>query len=255
MIVVFQHHPIEVPACLGDTLRDAGCRLKVVELYNGQPTPPDLDDVDGVVSMGGPMNVDQTDAYPWLTDEMQFISKAHAAGLPVVGVCLGAQLIAAALGGEVAAMPQAEIGWGEVKLQFPGQTEFLLAGVPWNTTQLHLHGCEITKLPAGGQILASSKACKVQAFRVGNTTFGFQYHFEWDRQTLDTILDDKDVAEFLQKNSVDPAAIKGECDRFYPMYRHLGDRVCRRLAELVFPVDHRLSHKNGVLTSYDPAVS
>lgn len=256
MIVVFQHHPLEIPARLGDALRDAGHRLKVIELYEGEQVPVDLDDVHGVVTMGGPMNVTDTSEHPWIKPELEFIKQAHDAKLPIVGVCLGAQLIATALGGEVGKMDEPEIGWGEVSLSpWDGRMEVVIAGTPWHTQQMHLHSYEVTTPPAGTVLLASSAKCKHQLFKVGNSTFAFQYHFEWDRQTLMRILDDADNVAYMQQHGVDPASIQAEIESHYAKYRHFGDRMCQRLTDLVFPLDHRLDHKSGTLTSFDPAMS
>lgn len=254
-IIVFEHHPLETPARLGDALRDHGHRLKVIELYENDPVPPDLDDVDGVVSMGGPMNVDQTDVYEWIEPEKTFIKQAHDAGLPVVGVCLGAQLIAEALGGEVGKMQQPEIGWHEITEGFPGKMDICLAGIPWTSPQFHMHGCEVATPPADAQVLASSQACKVQAFRVGLTTYAFQYHFEWRREQIMKVLDDSGNVDWMESHNIAPDQVKAETDGYYPLYRELGDRLSKRLTDLIFPISSRLDHKGGTLTSYDPAVS
>ncbi|NJL31133.1 MAG: type 1 glutamine amidotransferase [Phycisphaerales bacterium] len=129
-LLVLVHAETEGPGVLGRVLQDHGHKLRFINLYQNLPLPPDLDNVDGLVIMGGPMNVDETAQHPWLVEEMACIKSAHQAGLPIVGICLGAQLIAAALGGEVKAMPQAEIGWHALKLAFPGTTDPLFAGTP-----------------------------------------------------------------------------------------------------------------------------
>ncbi len=230
-LLVFMHAASEGPSVLGRVLTDYGHKLRFVHLYAGQSVPPDLDEVDGIISMGGPMNVDQASQHAWIPAETAFIRKAHEAGLPVVGICLGAQLIAAALGGEVKAMAgRPEIGWYNVRLGFPGTIDPVLAGVPWNVMQFHLHGQEVGKLPPQAVALAGSAACKAQAFRVGLKTYAFQYHFEWDKG---------DIAQMLQ----DPFAAQGELGRqeildamprHYETYRRLGDRVCANVSELLF---------------------
>jgi len=96
--VIFQHDELEHAGRIGDTLRDEGHRLRVIKLYDGEAVPPDLDDVDGVISMGGTMDVGEEDKYPWMRSELDFIRQAVDAKLPFVGVCLGAQFLAAARG-------------------------------------------------------------------------------------------------------------------------------------------------------------
>lgn len=243
-ILVLEHDPNDRVAQLGRTLRDQGHKLRIVNLHRGDPLPPDLDNVDGVISLGGPMNVGQQDRHPWMSGELDLLRTAHDAGVPIVGICLGAQLIAAALGGEVAAMDQPEIGWHEVRLAFPGTMEIVLTGVPWQTAQFHVHGYQVTKLPPGATPLAGSKVCKNQAFKVGFKTYAFQYHFEWTREDLDAVLT-KVTASAARGGfgaGVDLDAVRGQVETHYAMYRHLGDRQCGNLAAFVFAIDKRLGH-------------
>lgn len=234
-LVVFQHEANEPAALLGQVLQGYGHRLRTVELFNGAAVPADLDDVDGVISMGGSMNVDETAKYAWLPAEMDFIKKAHGAGLPIVGVCLGAQLIAQALGGAVAAMEKPEVGWQNVKQAFPGTVDPIYAGIPWDTMQFHMHGQQVTTLPPDSTPLAGSKACRTQAFRVGLRVYAFQYHFEWGRTQIEKMAGDPLVA----KAGATAADITGGIEKHYTGYRRVGERLCERLALMVFPVDKR----------------
>lgn len=241
-IVIFQHDPLEHAGRIAEVLRDEGHRLEVVRLYDGDETPVDLDNVDGVVSMGGHQNVDEADEHAWMRPEMDFIKRAVEAELPVVGVCLGAQLLAAALGGEVAKMEQAEIGFEPVvESSFFGTIDPILAGIPWRMNQLHLHGYEVTKTPPGGTPapLQSSSHCKVQSFKSGFTAYGFQYHFEFDRRHLDAVLEDS--RGWIAEQGFDVEDIRRQSEEHYSLNRHLGDRLCRNLATLVFPLDKRRS--------------
>ena len=235
-LVIFQHHPLEIPSRLGETLRDRGHRLRILRLYDGASVP-DLDDVDAVVSMGGPMNVADTSEHGWIGDEMEFLKEAHDRRLPIVGVCLGAQLLAATLGGEVGAMEQAEAGWHAVQQGFPGTTDALHAGVPWRTMQMHLHSQEVKKLPPDATPLSGSEQCKTQAFRVGQTAYGFQYHFEWTRREIEATLEG--MADDFKAAGADAAEVRRGLDEHYPMYRHLGDRLCDNIADLLMPLDKR----------------
>lgn len=252
-IVVFEHHAMETSARLGQVLRDHGHRLGVVRLYAGDTVPVDLDDVDGVVSMGGPMNVDQAGEYAWIDQESAFIKSAHEAGLPVVGVCLGAQLIAQALGGKVQKMSSPEIGWHTVSQFKPGFPDTIFGGVPWKTTQFHTHGQEVAELPPAGVMLASSGACKHQAFRVGLTTYGFQYHFEWTRSDIAGVLEQ--FTDWISASGGDVEAIRNETDQYYDTYRHLGDRLCQTLASVLFCIEHRLTHTKGPAANFDASQS
>lgn len=234
-LLVFQHQASEPPAMLGAVLRDHGHKLRVIELYAGQSVPPDLDDVDGILSMGGAANVDETAKYPWLAGEMAYLKTAHERSVPIVGICLGAQLIAAALGGKVAAMAVPEVGWGNVKLAFPGTIDTIYMGLQWDTVQMHLHGQEVAALPPGATPLAGSKACKTQAFKVGPTTYGFQYHFEWTDADIRAAAHD----ELVKKAGVNPETIVQGIAQHYDGYRRLGNRLCETIALMLFPIDKR----------------
>lgn len=253
-LVVFQHLKTENPGRLGETLGNFGHRLKVIELFNGQSVPSDLDDIDGIVSLGGPMNVDQQDQHPWMVEEMNLIAQAHSVDIPIVGICLGSQLIATALGGEVGAMDVPEVGWAQVKEAFAGQIDPVLSGLPWVSWQCHMHGQQVQKLPAGGAVLSGSQACKIQAFKVGLTTFGFQYHFEWTRQVIQNVV--AQSSNLLDKAGVTAKATEEQTQRHYEIYRHLGDRLCENLAGLLFPIDKRpVSRAGEPVKNWAPAKS
>jgi len=253
-ILVFEHTPSETPARLGAALRDQGHRLRVLELYEGDPLPPDLDDVHGILSLGGPMNVDQTEQHNWIYSEMELIRAAHERELPVVGLCLGAQMVAKALGGEVGPMDQPEAGWHQVELAFPGTMDPIYSGTPWRTQQFHLHSQQVTTLPPEATHLASSPQCQYQAFKVGLTTYAFQYHFEWNREELETVISENE--SMLREAGCDPDELRRQTDEHYELYRHLGDRLGHMLATLLFPIDKRYgSRPSEPVANYSPSGS
>ncbi|MDX1682934.1 MAG: type 1 glutamine amidotransferase [Phycisphaeraceae bacterium] len=234
-LLVFQHHPDEDPCALGAILRDQGHRLRVIELFEGDSVPVDFDDVEGILSLGGPMGVHDTAEHDWLEAEADYLRQAHERGLPIVGVCLGAQLLAHALGGTVEPMETPEIGWSTVKLGFPGTVDPMYAGIPWETTQFHLHGDQVVELPDDGTPLAGSKACRTQAFKVGLTAYGFQYHFEWDQATIDRALE----FDLVTGSDADVSAIRSQTEDHLHGYRRLGDRLSERIGLLLFPQNRR----------------
>jgi GMP synthase (glutamine-hydrolysing) len=255
-IVVFQHHPEEGPGRLGEILANQGHHLRYVRLDLGQALPADLDNVDGVISMGGPQNVDEGEKYPWIAKEIAYLKQAHDAGLPVVGICLGAQMIAVAHGGKVGPMmtpvppvkpgetppadapqpkPNPEVGWQNVKIVFPGTMETIYQGIPWDTMQFHLHGQEVTGLPPGVMSFCGSKSCRTQAFKIGFKTYAFQYHFEWNQAELTKRAKDP----FVTQAGGNPEAIIADIPKYYDDYRRVGDRLCENIATLLMPVDKR----------------
>lgn len=237
-ILVFQHESNESAGVLGEVLQRHGHRLRTIRLDRGgqaDSVPTDLDDVDGIVSMGGNANVDDAKDHGWMQPEMALIKQAHEARLPVVGICLGAQLIASAMGGKVEKLEQPEVGWHPLTIGFPGTTDPVLTGITWTAPQFHLHGQQITELPPGGTPLAASKLCRMQAFKLGFTTYGFQFHFEW---TLDTISELSHNGLFQQAGVASETVI-AEAKHHYATYRRLGDRLCESIATYLFPIDKR----------------
>lgn len=239
-ILIFEHDDLDSSQRLGETLSDHGHKLDVRLLHKGDSLPADLDNVDGLISMGGPQDTDQVEDHAWMAGEIELIKQAHERGIPVLGVCLGAQLIAVALGGEVERMQTPELGMDQVTLSFFGSNDPILTGLPWDTATMHAHGCEVTKAPPGGTPapLASSKASKVQAFRVGLTTYGFQYHFEWDKRRCLDIIDHN--AEWVDAMGITADELKQGIEAGYEKYRHFGDRLCKMIADRLFPLDKRL---------------
>jgi len=243
-IVVFQHSEVGTPGRLGLTLRDHGFHLDIRRIdlpieRGGAPVPPDLDNVHGVISLGGHQNVG--DPHPWLAQETEFLRKAHEAELPVVGVCLGAQLIASALGGKVEPMDTPEVGFHEVRIEVPGQTDTLLAGVPWTASMFCHHARAITQPPEGASVLAGSAACPVQVFRAGIRTIAFQYHFEVTHAMVEAFANEPSVREINERAGVTPEQILEHRDRYYDRFATIADRLCVNLATYQFPFSRLLA--------------
>ncbi|MFG0307180.1 MAG: type 1 glutamine amidotransferase [Phycisphaerales bacterium JB040] len=234
-ILVCQHEPTQGPGRLGATLRDHGFRLDIRSVEPEKPRDPlpaDLDGIHGIVSLGSrTCTLDNT---PLLDQERELIRAAHEAGKPVVGICFGHQLVAQALGGTVKRATAREIGFTTVTIPAgPPQTETILAGIPWATPQFQLHEDEVSELPPGAMKLMSSQACDVQAYRVGHRTFGFQFHFEYDRTQIERMYGL--VTEEFKRAELSEDALNKQLDRHYEMFARSADRLCVNLASYAFP--------------------
>ncbi len=171
-----QHVPFEGPAGIGDWAAHKGYPVTTTLLFeHGQM--PDQDTFDWLVVMGGPMGVRDEADYPWLTDEKGFIRAAVAAGKTVIGVCLGAQLIAEVLGARVYRNAHREIGWFPIELTEQGRAAGPLAFLSHRFEVFHWHG-DTFDLPDGAVHLARSEGCEHQAFLYADRVLGLQFHLE-----------------------------------------------------------------------------
>lgn len=172
-IALFRHYPTEGPAYFGEFLNAEAYPWQLVALDEGMPVPPTADGFAGLVFMGGPMSVN--DDLPWIPPALQLIRDAVARGVPVLGHCLGSQLMSKALGGQVTQNPLKEIGWGVVRVRDTSEARrwFGEAGA---FDAFHWHG-ETWSLPPGAELLADSEACPHQAFALG-PHLGMQFHVE-----------------------------------------------------------------------------
>jgi GMP synthase-like glutamine amidotransferase len=184
-IHVLQHVPFEGPARIAYWARKQGHGLTVSHLYAGDPLP-EIDAFDRLVVMGGPMGVADEAEHSWLRPEKARIADAIAAGRSVVGICLGAQLIAEALGARVYRNAHKEIGWFPIQLTDAGRAHPLCEGLPAEQTVFHWHG-DTFDPPAGAAHLAHSAGCAHQAFALGHRVLGLQFHLESTPDSVDAI--------------------------------------------------------------------
>ena len=185
----FQHEPFEGLGMIADWAAKQGHVLSCTPFFDPGARLPKLDEYDALVVMGGSMGVYDEDRFPWLAAEKAHIRAAIDAGKRVLGICLGAQLIAACLGAKVAPHTHKEIGWFPVAMTDAGVVHPLLAGFNSAMTVFHWHGDRF-EIPAGAQHLMSSAACDNQAFIYGEHVLALQFHLEMDEvQTFGEFLD------------------------------------------------------------------
>ena len=174
-VLAFRHVPFEGAGRIASSLETRGIALDYADLFAPGAPPPDIRRYAGLVFLGGPMSVN--DPLTFLEWEMNAIRDAIGRAQPVLGICLGSQLIAKAMGARVYRNPQKEIGWFDLSLTSQAHEDPLFAGLPPVHTVFHWHG-ETFDLPPGAVRLASSERCRNQAFRLGHRTYGLQYHLE-----------------------------------------------------------------------------
>jgi len=211
-ILVFQHVPYEPLGTLDPLLKEAGFRIRYVNFGRNPESRPRLAGYEALIILGGPMNSDQIDTYPNLIREVEIIRDAVDLGKSVLGICLGAQLLAKALGGSVARNKTREIGWHDVDLTAAGLKDPVLSTFAERQQVFQWHEDGIV-LPPGAVHLASSEASPVQAFRLGEQAYGFQFHLEVSASLVERWLTVPANQATLDEEAgrVDPAGIRRQC--------------------------------------------
>jgi GMP synthase-like glutamine amidotransferase len=232
--IVLQHTPTEGPERVATLLSARGIRCEIVPVHAGAPVPADVGADQLLVVMGGPMGVGDAGSprYPFLSPEIALLRKLLARDAPVLGICLGSQLLAAAAGARVYPntrpgpdgnpLPAREVGWGPIDL-IGADRERALDGLPSSPLVVHWHG-DTYDLPAGAVHLASTPVCRHQAFRIGRA-FGLQFHPELERETIAVWV--REDADYV-RGALGPdggAQILADTDRHYSAARPIWDRL------------------------------
>jgi GMP synthase (glutamine-hydrolysing) len=232
-LLVFQHVSFEILGTLHPLLKARGFRIRYANFGRHPHAQPEVARYNGLVVLGGPMNVDDHERHPHLALEVDLIRQAIEQGLPVLGICLGAQLIAKALGAPVHANGGKEIGWCEVSATVAAQDDPLFRdfGPVEKIFQWH---SDTFELPVGAVPLATSQTCYWQAFRYGATVYGFQFHLEVDEPLIERWLTvPQHCAELTEGGGqVDPMVIRRETPLYIHRSRSLSAQVFGRFIDL-----------------------
>ena len=188
-LLVVKHVEQEGPGYIAELFSADGWEIQTADLSGGAVLPHDLDDIGGIVIMGGPMNVYDEETYPFLKEEESFIRRALIDEVPILGICLGAQLLAKTCGASVARSPKREIGWFTVAKTQEGLKDSLFRGNPQRMTVFQWHE-DTFDVPDDGVLLAKGRTCMNQAFRVGHNAYGLQFHIEVTPEMLETWMRD-----------------------------------------------------------------
>ncbi|HEY7119400.1 MAG TPA: type 1 glutamine amidotransferase [Tepidisphaeraceae bacterium] len=269
--IVLQHVEAEGPGRIVTVFRDFGIPIELRRLYKGDEVPTDLDEVRCLIVLGGPMGVADVgkSQYPFLDKEVETLKRMVQRDRPVLGICLGAQLMAHAAGARVFAnvkmvpaerhgdppkpaeplTPLPELGWAPINLPFPGGTEPIVFGCHDGMEVFHWHfdTFDLPKLPApanpapppapqpptGSVLISSTRLCKNQAFRFKNRLFGFQFHIEATPEIIRAMVaaGKDDINKVLGPGG--DAAILKDTDAKYRVYERLTNRILQNFVQFL----------------------
>lgn len=225
-VLILKNVSTEGPGTIEDFLIAQGIPYRIVDL--GKEAVPPSDDFDALVMMGGPMSVNEEGSYPYITRELELVNTFIGGGRKVFGVCLGAQIMAKALGAKVYAGPEKEIGWHDIELTEDGIRDPLMkklavhprAGDFWKRFRVfHWHG-ETFDIPAGAKRLAKSALYPNQAFRYGDDAYAFQFHIEVKKEMIYEWLRDEQVDNHQLRNMTEAVyeEYAGRATNFYKAF-------------------------------------
>jgi GMP synthase (glutamine-hydrolysing) len=241
-LLVCQHVPYEILGTLDPLLRGSGFRIRYVNFGRTPEALPTIDGYQGLIILGGPMNVGEEDRYPHLRTEKALVREAVEEGVPVLGICLGAQLIAAALGAEVRPATETEIGWYDVAPTMAAREDPVLAHFAASERLFQWHG-DTFELPDGAVHLAAGDTVPNQAFRWGDNVYGLQFHLEVDEPTIERWLQVPLHREQIARlgGKIDPEEIRRATPRHIGRLKELSDRTFGAFATLLGrPRKHRI---------------
>ncbi len=260
---ILQQVAHEGPGRIIPVFRDFGIPTEVRRLYAGDEVPTDLEDIRVLVVLGGPMGVSDVgnEQYPYLAREVELLQRMVAVDRPVLGICLGAQLLAHAAGAKVypntrpgatpedPPIPAPELGWGGISFPFPGGTEPIVTGMIDGVPMFHWHfdTFDLPRLPApanpapppapppptGNSLLSTTRTCKNQAFRFKTRLFGFQYHMELTEEGIQDILEHDRESLVKTLGEAAEKQVRDDTEKYYPRYQRLGNRLLKNFVQFL----------------------
>ena len=229
-VLFVQHGETDKPGLLAHVLSDRGIVLDVIRPDLGEPVPQNLDFHEGLAVGGGAQGAYETDLYPYLSAEVELVRAAAGAEKPVIGLCLGAQLMAAAFGAEVRPGAVREIGFLPVKLESIADFDPVWCGLPKTFVTTHWHG-DVFDVPPGGMRLGGSELTPNQLFRYGGALYGMQFHLEMTPEVLEEMV--ADSRRDLLDLGVDPDSLAKEGRHHLPALRETAATVFSRWSEFL----------------------
>jgi len=227
---VIQHVKCETLGTIADALKANHITARAIRVFEGQSVPKKMNEASGLVIMGGPMGVYEQDRYPFLQQEIHLIQRALEEDKPMLGICLGSQLLASALGAKVIKGKQKEIGWFPVTLTEAAKSDHLWAGVEPSFIAYHWHG-DIFDLPPVATSLASSELTECQAYRYGPYAYGFLFHMEVTERIIQDMVEG--FRDELREVGINGSEIVGKASKYLPRLQRIGGFVFQRWANLV----------------------
>ncbi|WP_176521698.1 type 1 glutamine amidotransferase [Longimonas halophila] len=228
-VLILQHVAPEPPGRIRHALEAHGCSHHTVRIFRDEPVPKTLN-ADGLVVMGGPMGVGDIDKRPHLKQKIALIEQALEAEIPVLGICLGSQLLAHALGAEVHPGSHKEIGWHEITLTDAAATDPLFQDVAPSFTAFHWHG-DVFDVPEGAVSLARSAQTGHQAFRYGEHAYGLLFHLEVTPSLVEGMT--RAFADELTATGLDGAAIRDAASAHVDTLAEIADTVFGKWAQRI----------------------
>ncbi len=231
-VLVLQHTVAETPGTIVEVISQHGIGIHTVRSFAGEAVPTDLGDRMGLIVMGGPMGVYEHDTHNFLRNELHLLEQVLQKNKPVLGICLGSQLLAMVLGADVKKGAQKEIGWYPVQLSKAALLDTVWKEAPQKFTAFHWHG-DVFNVPEGAVSLASSELTPCQAFRYGTNAYGLLFHLEVTEGIINDMV--RAFDDELAQARIDARRITKEARNNLPASQKIGATVFDRWCALLQP--------------------